>query len=110
MTKESELVWVARKRAYQAEKKINYKQPQPCMQDPLKALDASYSIIEKSSDSHKDRNSTSKPLEQAFVDPLNQLAATANEVPFSLSKMVADVSLKEKVFFFFENKQNKNKK
>lgn len=93
------LTWTSRKRKYESEKKTIRKPSQPCTQDPLKAFEVSDSKFQSVKDNTASSSAVVKsPLEVAFVDPLNQpLQLSPTAEAFSLSKIVADVSFKEKV-------------
>lgn len=100
MSTESGLTWVPRRRKYEAERKATAKHSEPCNQDPLKAGKIESKPVEQQQQQQqqKDRRSGSN-TQPVFVDPLNQPLGppAASETAFSLSKMVADVSFKEKV-------------
>ena len=63
---------------------------------PTTTSNASRSVADRRAQMNRSGSTTTQP---AFIDPLNQpLAPTpSTETAFSLSKMVADVSFKEKV-------------
>lgn len=96
MSSERSLAWKPKSRKYDAEKKLILKSPQPCAHDPLKAVGSS---LNESNDSVRNNPLSPKISEQAFVDPLNQAldVSPTSEDAFSLSKIVANVSFKEKV-------------
>lgn len=79
--------WVSRKRNYKNEEKNLLKIAEPCNQHPLKPN----TVVEANKKSKDHSNSSTQP---AFIDPLNQASSFD-----SLSKMVADVSFKEKVTY-----------
>lgn len=97
MDGELTLKWIPRKRNYEAEKKNNLIS-NPCNQDPLKALDSTKADTSKQYDLKNNmvENILLNIPEPKFIDPLNQ-PISASETAFSLSKIVADVSFKEKV-------------
>lgn len=98
MSSEHTLTWIPRRRKYEAERKAILKLSEPCNQDPLRVVESGTKQSQQKEQEQKDccSGSTSQPV---FIDPLNQPLAppAASETAFSLSKLVAEVSFKEKV-------------